>query len=47
YKRQPIYYQDEILARLARIEKFKEKIEISLNHLEMQFLSLQKRLMGF
>ncbi|EFO4054801.1 TPA: restriction endonuclease subunit S, partial [Escherichia coli] len=40
----PIYYQDEILARLARIEKFKEKIEISLNHLEMQFLSLQKRL---
>ncbi|EFB2468662.1 TPA: restriction endonuclease subunit S, partial [Escherichia coli] len=29
----PIYYQDEILARLARIEKFKEKIEISLNHL--------------
>ncbi|HBC9919239.1 TPA: restriction endonuclease subunit S, partial [Escherichia coli] len=27
----PIYYQDEILARLARIEKFKEKIEISLN----------------
>ncbi|EHU9768670.1 restriction endonuclease subunit S, partial [Escherichia coli] len=30
----PIYYQDEILARLARIEKFKEKIEISLNHLE-------------
>ncbi|WP_423740744.1 restriction endonuclease subunit S [Escherichia coli O111:H8] len=46
----PIYYQDEILARLARlarIEKFKEKIEISLNHLEMQFLSLQKRLMGF
>ncbi|HDS8375476.1 TPA: restriction endonuclease subunit S, partial [Escherichia coli] len=35
----PIYYQDEILARLARIEKFKEKIEISLNHLEMQFLS--------
>ncbi|EHJ7929512.1 TPA: restriction endonuclease subunit S, partial [Escherichia coli] len=34
----PIYYQDEILARLARIEKFKEKIEISLNHLEMQFL---------
>ncbi|EFB9622336.1 restriction endonuclease subunit S, partial [Escherichia coli] len=31
----PIYYQDEILARLARIEKFKEKIEISLNHLEM------------
>lgn len=24
----PIYYQDEILARLARIEKFKEKIEI-------------------
>ncbi|HAK9740343.1 TPA: restriction endonuclease subunit S, partial [Escherichia coli] len=32
----PIYYQDEILARLARIEKFKEKIEISLNHLEMQ-----------
>ncbi|HEI3844746.1 TPA: restriction endonuclease subunit S, partial [Escherichia coli] len=36
----PIYYQDEILARLARIEKFKEKIEISLNHLEMQFLSL-------
>ncbi|EHC4280809.1 TPA: restriction endonuclease subunit S, partial [Escherichia coli] len=28
----PIYYQDEILARLARIEKFKEKIEISLNH---------------
>ncbi|EFJ9722459.1 restriction endonuclease subunit S, partial [Escherichia coli] len=23
----PIYYQDEILARLARIEKFKEKIE--------------------
>ncbi|HAP0344062.1 TPA: restriction endonuclease subunit S, partial [Escherichia coli] len=37
----PIYYQDEILARLARIEKFKEKIEISLNHLEMQFLSLQ------
>ena len=43
----PIYYQDEILARLTRIEKFKEKIEISLNHLEMQFLSLQKRLMGF
>ncbi|WP_137531979.1 restriction endonuclease subunit S [Escherichia coli] len=43
----PIYYQDEILARLARIEKFKEKIEISLNNLEMQFLSLQKRLMGF
>ncbi|EEZ9015127.1 restriction endonuclease [Escherichia coli] len=43
----PIYYQDEILARLARIEKFKEKIEISLNHLEIQFLSLQKRLMGF
>ncbi|EQA4282791.1 restriction endonuclease subunit S, partial [Cronobacter dublinensis] len=28
----PIYYQDEILDRLARIEKFKEKIEISLNH---------------
>ncbi|EPX1402773.1 restriction endonuclease subunit S, partial [Cronobacter sakazakii] len=25
----PIYYQDEILDRLARIEKFKEKIEIS------------------
>ena len=24
----PIYYQDEILARLTRIEKFKEKIEI-------------------
>ncbi|EFF3597736.1 TPA: restriction endonuclease subunit S [Escherichia coli] len=43
----PIYYQDEILARLARIEKFKEKIEISLNNLEMQFLSLQKRLMVF
>ncbi|MCI0222651.1 restriction endonuclease [Cronobacter sakazakii] len=43
----PIYYQDEILDRLARIEKFKEKIEISLNHLEIQFLSLQKRLMGF
>ncbi|MCA8442771.1 restriction endonuclease subunit S [Escherichia coli] len=43
----PIYYQDEILARLARIEKFKEKIEISLNHLEIHFLSLQKRLMGF
>ncbi len=43
----PIYYQDEILARLARIEKFKEKIEISLNHLEIQFLSLQKRLIGF
>ncbi|HHY9510614.1 TPA: restriction endonuclease subunit S [Escherichia coli] len=43
----PIYCQDEILARLARIEKFKEKIEISLNNLEMQFLSLQKRLMGF
>ncbi|MFU1625932.1 hypothetical protein ACM2VE_14395, partial [Escherichia coli] len=41
-----IYYSAQLF-RLARIEKFKEKIEISLNHLEMQFLSLQKRLMGF
>ncbi|MBH2564780.1 restriction endonuclease subunit S [Serratia marcescens] len=43
----PIYYQDEILDKLDRIEKFKEKIGISLNHLEIQFLSLQKRLMDF
>ncbi|MFH5028748.1 restriction endonuclease subunit S [Citrobacter freundii complex sp. 2024EL-00237] len=43
----PIYYQDEILARLAKIEKIKEKIEISSNYLETQFLSLQKRLMDF
>ncbi|HFZ1745302.1 TPA: restriction endonuclease subunit S [Klebsiella oxytoca] len=43
----PLYYQDEILARLAKIEKIKEKIEISSNYLETQFLSLQKRLMDF
>ncbi|MEL5298718.1 restriction endonuclease subunit S [Serratia nevei] len=43
----PIYYQDEILDKLDSIEKFKEKIGISLNHLEIQFLSLQKRLMDF